>query len=120
MKFEMKNIFEDIGNYMQAKELLIVFFLSGVFLFLSFIGHTRLSITEITVGGIAHTIHISYYGFPCEMVGVLTPIGWMESDWMYLSEGGVIQILWNGLLLNFVLYFLSAFALVYLFRRLRG
>jgi len=116
----MKNVFGDIENYMQEKELLIVFLLTGVFLFLSFIGYTRLSTTEITIEGITRAIHISYYGFPCEMVGVLTPIGWMESDWVVLSGGGMIRILWNGLFLNFILYFWFAFAFVYLFRRLRS
>jgi hypothetical protein len=114
------NIFEDIENYMQFRELVLSFLLTVIFLFLSFVGHTRLSTTEITVGEITHTIHISYYGFPSEMIGILNPITEMENYWVYQSEAGVIRIIWSGLFLNVVLYFLLAFTLVYLFRRLRG
>lgn len=124
----MKNVFEEIGNYMQAKELIISFLLTGVFLFLSFVGYTRFSTAEITIieyqGTIwesppeTHTIHISYYGFPFGMVGVFNPLGSMENYWMGFYDGGLIQILWGGLFLDFVLYFLLAFAIIYVLKRL--
>lgn len=124
----MKNVFEEIANYMQAKELIISFLLTGVFLFLSFVGYTNLSTAEITVieyqGTIwerppeTHTIHMSCYGFPFGMVGVFNPLGSMENYWMGFYDGGLMQILWGGLFLDFVLYFLLAFAIVYVLKRL--
>jgi len=124
----VKNVFEEIANYMQAKELIISFLLTGVFLFLSFVGYTNLSTAEITVieyqGTIwerppeTHTIHMSCYGFPFGMVGVFNPLGSMENYWMGFYDGGLMQILWGGLFLDFVLYFLLAFAIVYVLKRL--
>lgn len=124
----MKNVFEEIGNYMQTKELIVSFLLTGVFLFLSFVGYTNLSTAEITVieyqGTIwerppeTHTIHMSCYGFPFGMVGVFNPLGSLENYWMGFYDGGLMQILWVGLFLDFVLYFLLAFAIVYVLKRL--
>lgn len=124
----MGNIFEEIGNYMQERELIISLLLTVIFLFLSFVGYTRLSTAEITIiehqgtpwesPPETHTIHISYYGFPFEMVGVFNPLGSTENYWMGFYDGGLIQILWGGLFLDFVLYFLLAFAIVYVLKRL--
>jgi hypothetical protein len=118
----MRNIFEDVESYMQARELLISFLLTGVFLFLSFVGRTRFSTIEVVdKWGELHMIHVSYYGFPFEMIAMLNPIGMMENYWANLGDlGSLARILWGGLFLNFVLYFLLAFVLVYLFRWLRG
>jgi len=114
----MKNIFEDIENYIQTRELILVILLTGLLLFLSFIGHTKFSTTEITIEGEKHTIYVSYYGFPCEMIGILNPITGMEYYWVWQSGGGLIRVLWEGLLLNSILYFLVSLAVIYLFRRL--
>ena len=124
----MKDVFEEIGDYMQAKEFVTSFLLTGIFLFSSFVGYTQLSTAEITViehqGTIwerppeTHTVHMSCYGFPFGMVGVFNPLGSMENYWMGLYDGGLMQILWVGLFLDFVLYFLLAFAIVYVLKRL--
>ena len=116
----MKNIFEGFENYIEAREFIVSMLLTGVFLFLSFVGRTRLAMTDIIdKWGMPHEIHISYYGFPFEMIGVLNPIG-MENYYINTSGISLIRIVWVGLFLNFVLYFLLAFALVYSFRRLKG
>jgi len=124
----MKTVFEEIGDVMQAKELVTSFLLTGLFLFFSFVGYTQLSTTEITVieyqGTIwerppeTHAIHMSSYGFPFGMMGVLNPLGPEENFWMEQYEGGLMQILWGGLFLDFVLYFLLAFVIVYVFKTL--
>lgn len=117
----MKNIFEGLESYIEAREFIVTMLLTGLFLFLSFVGRTRLVTTEIIdKWGIPHEIHISYYGFPFEMIGVLNPLGIMENYYISTSGISLIQIVWVGLLLNLVLYFLLAFLLVYLFRRLKG
>lgn len=124
----MRNIFEEIGNCIQEEELIITLLLTALFLFLSFIGYTRFSTAEITIikyqGTVwetppeTHTIHISYYGFPFAMVGVLNPLGSMENFWIEFYDRGLMQILWGGLFVDFVLYFLLGFAIVYMLKRL--
>lgn len=119
----MKKIFEDIENYMQMRELVLSFLLTAILLLVSFALHSRLSTAEITVviHGVleTHTIHIIYYGFPFEMLGILNPLGNMENYWVQNSGQGRIRILWNGLLLNFALYFSIMFFSIYMFRKLR-
>jgi len=117
----MRRIFEEVGSYVQGKELIVCFLLTILFLFLSFVGYTKLSTTEITeITGITHTIHISYYGFPFQMVGILNPLTETENYWVYHSREGLFRIIWGGFLLNFVLYFLLALILVFSFRRLKA
>jgi hypothetical protein len=117
----MKNIFKDVENQMEAREFILTLLLAGLFLFLSFVGYTRFSMTEITdKWGVPHKIHISYYGFPFEMIGVLNPIGTMENYYINVSGISLVRVLWDGLFLNFFLFFLLAFGIVYSVTRLRG
>jgi hypothetical protein len=113
-------VLEDIENYMHSQELVMVILLTAVFIFLSFIGYTKMSTIEMIVGGKSHLIHISYYGFPFQMIGILNPLSDMENYWIYQSGQGLVRVIWGGLILNVILYFLLAFFLVYLFRRLRS
>lgn len=106
---------------MHAKELVISFLLTVVFLFISFVGSTRLSTIQIVdKWGESHVIHISYYGFPFEMIAILNPIGTMEEYWINNSAASLFQMVGGGLFLNFILYFSLAFVIVYLFKRLRS
>jgi hypothetical protein len=116
----MKNILRDIEENFQTRELVLCFLLTAVFLFLAYTAHTRLSTVEIAIPmrG-SYAVHISYYGFPFEMIGILTPIGAGETGWVVASGESSLRILWGGLTLNFILYFLLAFAIVYLWKRLR-
>jgi hypothetical protein len=106
---------------MHEKELVISFLLMVMFLFLSFVGHTRLSTIEtVDKWGESHVIHIAYYGFPFEMIAILNPIGMMEEYWINNSGESLIRMVGGGLFLNFILYFLLAFVIVYIFKRLRS
>ncbi|MEM2913981.1 MAG: hypothetical protein QXH91_01075 [Candidatus Bathyarchaeia archaeon] len=117
----MSKLVEAIMEYMETKEFIICFILTLFLLSLSFVLHTRLSTTEIVCKWETYTetytVHISYYGFPCEMVGILTPIGAMENYYVIASKEGLIRILWGGLLANFALYFSLSFFVIYLFKR---
>lgn len=113
-------IFENVGDYMHSQELVIVILLTVLFTFLSFVGYTKMSTTEITVSGRSYSIHISYYGFPFQMIGILNPLSDMENFWIYHSGQGLVRIFWSGLILNVIIYFFLAFFLVYLIKRLRG
>jgi hypothetical protein len=115
----MKNVLRDIEENFQTRELVLCFILTALLLFLAFIAHTRLSTVEITIRAGTYPVHIQYYGFPFEMIGILAPIGNTEISVVYTSREGSLQILWGGLILNFILYFLLAFAIVYLGKKLR-
>jgi hypothetical protein len=120
MKFTMKNIFRDIEENFQTRELVTALVLTGVFLFLAFLGYTRFTTIDLVdTKGVTWTIHVSYYGFPFEMVRLLNPIGGETAYGALFAGAGLIQILWGGLVLNFALYFLLAFAIVYLSKKLR-
>jgi hypothetical protein len=114
----MKNIFRDIEENFQTRELVLCFMFTSLFLFLAIIVHTRLSTVEIAIQNRgSYPVHIAYYGFPFEMIGVLAPIGPAEVGWFNASGEGSLRILWGGLSLNFILYFLLAFAIVYLWKK---
>jgi hypothetical protein len=117
----MKNIFRDIEENFQTRELVTSLLLTVVFLSLAFVGYTRFTTIELVdYLGVSWTIHVSYYGFPFGMVRMLNPIGSYETSYGALFAGaGLVQILWGGLVLNFALYFLLAFAIVYLSKKLR-
>lgn len=118
----MKNVFRDIEENFQTKELVSSFLLTVLFISLSFVGYTRFTtIPLVDSTGATWTIHVSYYGFPTEMVRVLTPIGYAETAYGALFAGaGLVQILWGGLVLDAALYFILSFVIVYLWKKLRN
>jgi hypothetical protein len=57
------------------------------------------------------------------MVRVLTPVGsYEDAETLFVTGtgGGLIEILWGGLVLDFALYFLLAFIIVYSAKKLRN
>jgi hypothetical protein len=118
-KVATMTVFENIRGYIQEKELLMSLLLTILFLFLSFISHTRLAtITIMDKLAQPHTIHTSNYGFPFEMIAIFTPFNMDESYWVEQAGGGTLRIIWGGLIPNFFLYFFLSFAVVYIYRRL--
>jgi hypothetical protein len=117
----MKNVLGDIENDFQTRELIISILLTLAFLSLGFIGCTRFStiVVPVDTHGLEYTIHVSYYGYPFAMTRVLNPIGEDQTGWALYSGVGLVQMLWGGLVLNFVLYFLLAFAIVYLLKKVK-
>jgi len=118
----MSRVIESIVEYMEFKEFIICFMLTIFFLLLSFILHTQLSTIELVCRWETYTetytVHISYYGFPYKMIGILTPIGQTENFYVIASKEALIRILWGGLLANIALYFSLSFLITYLFKRL--
>ena len=114
----MNNVLDEIESYIQTRELIMILLLTAGFLLISFVAFTKSSIIEIAVGSDKYPIYISYYGFPFLMIGILNPMTGMDQYWIYRAGEGLFRILWEGMLLNFVLYFLLAFTIVYLFKRL--
>jgi hypothetical protein len=118
--FAMKNIFRDIEENFQSRELVATFLLTGVFLSVAFVGCTRFTtVPLVDEHGTPWTIHVSYYGYPYEMLRILNPIGGETAYGALFAGAGLIQLLWSGLILDFALYFLLAFVIVYLSKKLR-
>lgn len=115
------NTFTSIRIYLDRRDYVITLLLAFLFLLISFASSTELSTTKISVTSGTNTfectVYIAYYGFPFKMIGILRPLSDIEFFWVYHSGGGLIRVFWDGLLLDFVLYFTLAFILIYLFRR---
>jgi hypothetical protein len=62
---------------------------------------------------------VSYYGYPYEMIRILNPMGGETAYGALFAGAGLVQLLWSGLVLDFALYFLLAFFIVYLSKKLR-
>jgi hypothetical protein len=112
----MNRVLQDIADYMQEKQFLTVFLVTLLLLLISFVSHTRFTETAIIWAGQSHSVHISYYGSPLEMVGIYTPMG-DEMLWIMYAGEGMFKVLWTGLALNFALFFAASFFLVYLIVR---
>jgi hypothetical protein len=114
----IRKMLEEIGEYMGEREVILSFLLTGVFMVLAFVAHTRMGWTTITYNGMNFMVHASYYGFPYEMISVVTPLTSDENGWLFLSGQGNFNVLLGGLCINFLLYFSLAFLVVLLSRRL--
>ena len=116
----MKNILRDIEENFQSRELVLSFLLTALFLSLALLGNTRFTtVPLVDEHGVTWTIHVSYYGYPFEMLRILNPIGSETAYGALFAGAGLVQILWSGLVLDFALYFLLAFVIVYLSKKLR-
>lgn len=114
----IRNIGGHVVDYVGIKELILSFFMSVLLILLSFGIQVRVSTVEIMDKfGTSHEILILYYGFPFETMGILNPISELQE--YAIIDHGRLRMLWAGLFLDFALYFLLAFVIVYLFRRLR-
>jgi len=116
---EFTRALRDIADCMQTKQFVAAFVVTFVLLIVSFISYTRFTETSIMWAGQARIIHISYHGYPLEMIGIYSPLGNDEMLYMAYAGEGTIKVLWGGLALNFALFFAASFFLVYLIVRVR-
>lgn len=101
----MKVIRKRLTAPITEKHLVYTTILTGLFTFLSFVFVIRVEPTEI------EGIYAFTYGFP---------IGWLRieshTSYYFIHEP---YILWVGLVLNIIVYFLLSFMLVYLAVKLK-
>jgi len=109
----------DIADCMQTKQLVAAFVVTFTLLLVGLASHTRFTETSIMWADQPHTVHISYYGFPLEMIGVYSPLGNDEMLYLQYAGEGMLKVLGGGLALNFALFFAASFFLVYLIVRVR-
>ena len=122
----LKKTYDSIRYYIEMRELVFIVMLTALFLFISFVAHTKIGKIEVIVRGFPNSIIVAYYGYPFEMIGIenlaQSTLGHFEEtsplEWVESYQVGTL-ILWDGIFLNIVLYFLLAFGLTYLVARLR-
>jgi len=121
----LKKAYNNILFYIEMRELVVIIILTVLFLFMSYILHTRMGKTEVTIEGFPTPVTAQYYGYPFEMLGIVYLTEWAPTQFETLPLEWVgsykvsTLILWDGLFLNIVLYFLLAFGLMYVVTRLR-
>lgn len=92
-------------SYITEKELVYAVVLSFLLLFLSFISFMRFEPTEM------EGFYSALYGFPFPCMRTTSSIVyWFAHD---------VEILWSGLVLDFILYFLLSLTIVFLVVTLR-
>ena len=121
----LKRTYGSILNYVGMKETVYILILTALLLFVSFIGHTRVTTVEATVDGFPTPVRAEYMGAPFEMVGLLrlTPLSLEQAE---MSAAAVVEnyelsmvILWQGLVLNIILYSLLSLVITYTLTRLK-
>jgi len=122
----LKKPYDEALNYIGMKESIYIIILTGLLLFISFVGHTRTRRVEVMVDGFPTGVNAEYFGYPFEMVGLLrlTPpsIEQMEMSAVQIAEGFYkvsIEITWTGLILNIVSFSLMSLVLVYTLSKVR-
>ncbi len=108
----VKKAHEEIDNYMEPREVLFSLVLTVFLIFSSFASSATIGRTEIMVRGIPTITNERRFGFPFEMMTL--PLGSPGAE----TTATLPTLLWVGLLLNIVLFFLFSYGVVYLTARL--
>jgi hypothetical protein len=124
----MKRLRHEILVDFGIKELVVVVFLTGVFMFLSFAFFMRLGRDEAIVSGFPAIVTYRYYGKPFEMISVMdSSIGVGgggdsgEGLQVIANPGysGSTNVLLSGLMLNAIIFGLLSFLTVFAVVKLR-
>jgi len=97
--------------FVTEKEFIYIVILSSFFTFLSFIGHIR---TEPSPTFEIDGLYVSYYGFPLEWFKIRSNL---RFSWYTVTK---FEILWAGLALDLILYFLFSLVLVRVVNKVVG
>jgi len=122
----MKKVRHEILANFGTKELVVVIFLTGVYMFLSFAFFMRVGRDEAVILGVPTIVTYSYYGKPFEMIAVMASSvgGNVDSGeglqaFANLEYTRTTNILLPGLILNTAVFALLAFMTVYVIVKLR-
>ncbi len=124
--FSLKKLRHELLISFGTKELVIVIFLTGVYMLLSFSFFMRIGRDEVVMSGFPTIATFRYYGKPFEMIAVMGSSMGAGGDF---GEGfqlvasaeyaGTTNVLLTGLLLNIVVFGLLAFLTVYVGLKLK-
>ena len=100
---ERADVFSRVEE-VRLKEFIYICTLTFLFSFLSFIGYVRTEPAEL------YGLFVIHYGFPLKWLEVLTTMSFVYN----------VTIIWTALILDFILYFLLAYAVIYGVTRLKS
>jgi hypothetical protein len=123
VKRALTRAYDSIISYMEMKEIVCAVGLTTILLFSSFAGYTSVRRVEIAIKGFPTAVTMQYFGYPFEMVNVpfvTEPPREGEFDLAGLRQVPEIHtsISLEGIVLNTALFFLLAFGLTYVVKRL--
>jgi hypothetical protein len=121
----LAKVYSEITWYIDTKELVTILLLTGFLLFSSYASQAIVTRAEVIVGGVPTVVNMRAFGYPFEMIeipaqiplatqGLETLVSQLTSS----PETSAPRILWIGLILNTILFFLLAFGVTYLGARL--
>jgi hypothetical protein len=121
-------IVDNVLFYIEEKELVSIILLTAIFLLISVIVYTRIGDIEVVSQGYPVSVMVQYIGAPFEMVAVPSNMDttvtsqfvapYIDSMPEYIQANTPTIVLWQGLLLNVVLYLSISFILVYTVTRI--
>jgi hypothetical protein len=118
-------LYDHITYYMDTREFFYVFLLTAFLLFSSYAAHSRVGNVEVISNGVPTVLSMRFFGYPFEMFGIPLRLSITQLDLEAVTSElttnpatNMPVILWFGLLLSIVLFFLVAFGITYLVMRL--
>jgi hypothetical protein len=121
VKAALTKVYSDISYTVDAKEIVYVIILTAFLLFSSYALTARVVRMETIIGGVPQIVSARDFGYPFEMIRIpvqtsvtTTDLETALSQLTVVSQSSTLIILWEGLLLDIVLYLVLAFVVVYL------
>jgi hypothetical protein len=125
----LKKLRHELLISFSTKELVIVIFLTGVYMFLSFSFFMRIGRDEVVMSGFPTIAKFRYYGKPFEMISIMassaSEVGGADAGEGFRLVGlgsdypGTTNVLPTGLLLNIIVFGLLALLTVYVGLKLK-
>jgi len=124
VKTALIKAYNNIASYVEMREIIYAIALTAFLLFSSYAAYTRIGRIEIMAKGVPTVLSMRYFGYPFEMLGIPLQLSVTEPDIELVitqltlnPESSTPEILWPGLLLNAVLFFVISLSIVYLAAR---
>jgi hypothetical protein len=124
----LKKVRNEILANFGTKELVVIIFVTGVCIFLSFAFFMRVGKDETVIFGVPTIATYSYYGKPFEMIAVMVSsrgggegVNWEQEAQMFgqPQHAGTANVLLPGLIMNAAVFAMLAFMTVYVIVKLR-
>jgi uncharacterized membrane protein YedE/YeeE len=121
----LMKLYNEIVYGMGLQEWVWAFLLTAVLLFSSYASYAQIANTEVIQGGVPTVVAMRYVGYPFEMIGFPIPSTVVTQNFeltvsvLSAPEMSSPTILWAGVLLNGILFFLFSFGVVYAASMLR-
>ncbi len=125
VKKAVRKVRDEIGWYINTKEVLIILLLFAFLLFSSYAATATVARKEVIVRNIPTIVTVRYFGYPFDMIEIpaltqrlTTDLETAISQASSTPETSAPQVLWIGLAANMLIFAVSSLILVYLGARL--